>query len=97
MQQHPLPIGGKRRRFQEALDLTEPQPWEPHLALALPGLRALAGEEAGPVWRAEDRVQWFRVQAMQRGEHLAGFAGNPVLVWNFPRFGHTRAERVRWS
>jgi hypothetical protein len=34
---------------------------------------------------------------MQRGEHLAGFARNPVLVWNFPRFGHTRAERVRWS
>jgi hypothetical protein len=71
VQQHPLPPGCQRHRFQETLDLTEPGARELHLALALPGRRALAGQEAGPVWRAEDRVQRSGVQAVQRGEQLA--------------------------
>ena len=70
----------ERHRFEESLDLAEPQVRELHRALALRGRRALAGEKDGPVGRAEDRVQWSGVQAVQRGEHLAGFTGNPVLV-----------------
>src|SRR5580698_5520637 len=41
VQQHPLPPGHERHRFQETLDLAEPQVRELHRALALRGRRAL--------------------------------------------------------
>jgi hypothetical protein len=66
VQQRPLLPGCERHRLQETLDLAEPQVRELHLALARRGRRALAGEEAGPVCRAEDPVQWFRVRAACR-------------------------------
>jgi len=64
VQRDPLPPGHERHRFQETLDLAELQVRELHRTLALRGRRALAGEKAGPVGRAEDRVQWSGVQAV---------------------------------
>ena len=81
-------------RCQETVDLTEPQSRELHLALPLRGRRALAGEEAGPVGRAQDPVQRSRVQGVQRGKQLTGLAGHSgVATGSLPsRYSSTLAS-----